>query len=1086
MASLAQPAAGKKAQDRQMEKIQQQLLTLEKQNAEKILLMDRLEQLSRMDTERTQRVLERASSSNRTLKDEIERVYGPDENSPRNVNNKIVHEIIAKRTQDFERSKAEKALHMQLLVQERLKILEARDRLRAKKEVYRSLPSPIGNNITVIEMAPRGRSSGHRSVHSGGSYVKKAIESMPDAMDRIWNLRDSLHDDYVKKRKPYAGELGIASYLPRQIPSYLLVRKLVEDFVDNFIVTNIPPDHQVQKKDLKRKKLNEKEKDWEKTSKLLTERAAVQLVAEELLLEVTSSMTKDIASEGIHQDLLFKRMSANMFIREAEAQATGDPRGRDPNDPAYDLITRTFYTLQKNRDNFKKHIWMHSQLTKLSGPPPPQIIQIVTPPVKTKKKKKVNIPPEAPVSAPKLTTVVHQPMEADVQLITYDHLHPVDLKSSDARPTDGASIKKQKFWNDVYERREAKYWSKLKPDVFILPMARRCLGVTAIRPSPDHMQLAVGMKSGDVVVYNTQVHPWRIVKIDCSQEADGHVVHLAWSLDSSRLLAVKYSGTVTVWLTIGHPASKEHLRLMELTANETRVQPFSLLHLHTFNAAQGDLTLTEGPLVEQGSSRGQEKATLAAFFPSLTLFTTQHSVCTALQNGDVLKLDLETANTDTNLHKSPILLKPKIQTNVQVPNLVRQKIEAELLREHKHPIIHLDFVGNIGKMITVDRSGLICLWKYDKAQLSGFDWFLPEKKYQLKMSKISYAPSPEGIYKVLFTDRKGRTAHQGKIAQERKQAQRDLIRMNLSDPWHVVHGANELDTYIYEPPGGARNTTSVFHIVVRHRKTQQLSSYKTFLFQPVQVKCSRLLVVKQTPSGNNLVFILLFPAQSPKSPHLTILVLDLQTMKLHNIRKDLDITVEEHDTLNEVKIFSADVTQTYGPTGSEYLFITLNGRLSCISLNTGALTLCLDSLKKPQVPRFSGLRVNKKLLTLTKYYQVASIGNFGALHAIMFDRDTPQLTVLKLEDENLPEETRQMTKAYQLWGGKSCPSELRVNPVDCSLPDMKHKEAEMRSLILSLLPPDEELSIKDREKEKNENYLSLTQKVRKQALLSDL
>lgn len=41
---------------------------------------------------------------------------------------------------------------------------------------------------------------------------------------------------------------------------------------------------------------------------------------------------------------------------------------------------------------------------------------------------------------------------------------------------------------------------KLKPDVFILPMARRCLGVTAIRPSPDHMQLAVGMKSGRPVV----------------------------------------------------------------------------------------------------------------------------------------------------------------------------------------------------------------------------------------------------------------------------------------------------------------------------------------------------------------------------------------------------------------------------------------------------------------------------------------------------------------------------------------------------------------------------------------------------------
>ncbi|KAH9514650.1 hypothetical protein Btru_023192 [Bulinus truncatus] len=122
----------KKAHDRQMEKLQQQLLALEKQNLEKTLLMDRLEHLSRLDTERTQRTLDRASSSYRTLKDEIDRTYGPDDN-PRSVNSNAVEEIIAKRTKDFQRSQAEKALNMKLLVEERLRILEARDRLKAKQ-----------------------------------------------------------------------------------------------------------------------------------------------------------------------------------------------------------------------------------------------------------------------------------------------------------------------------------------------------------------------------------------------------------------------------------------------------------------------------------------------------------------------------------------------------------------------------------------------------------------------------------------------------------------------------------------------------------------------------------------------------------------------------------------------------------------------------------------------------------------------------------------------------------------------------------------------------------------------------------------
>ncbi|KAH9514651.1 hypothetical protein Btru_023195 [Bulinus truncatus] len=260
----------------------------------------------------------------------------------------------------------------------------------------------IGGNFTVIEVAPQGgQPPAPRSVHSSGSYVRKAIEDLPDAMDRIWNLRDNLHDDYIKKRRPYAGELGISSYLPRQIPSYNLVRGIVEEFVNKFVATHIPADH-----------------------------------------KVTSAMTKEVANEGIHQDLMYKKMSANLFIREAESQATGNAEGRDPNDPAYDLVTNTFYTLQKNRDHFKKHIWSHSQLLRHNGTPPPQVIHIVPPPPpKTKKKSKITkTPPQAPVSVPKMAVVEDQPLDADVKLITYDHLHPVDLKSLERLPTDEAVL----------------------------------------------------------------------------------------------------------------------------------------------------------------------------------------------------------------------------------------------------------------------------------------------------------------------------------------------------------------------------------------------------------------------------------------------------------------------------------------------------------------------------------------------------------------------------------------------------------------------------------------------------------------------
>ncbi|CAL1547610.1 unnamed protein product [Lymnaea stagnalis] len=1098
MMSLAAPTDRKRVLDKQMEKLQQQLVTLEKQMQEQAALRGRLEQISSMDSARTQRALERASSSHRTLQGEIDRIYHHDERSPSPRSRKALEEIIAIRTIEFQRSQAEKAAKIQQLAQERLRILEARDRLKAKHEMFRSLPSPIGSEI---EMRTPGVRTPNDRVHSTDSYIRRTLNDLPDATDRIYNLRDSLHKDYVRTKRPYAGELGIESYEPRQIPTFHMVYGLVNNLVDDIIHKNIPADHKVWKQGIKLKMLNEKEKDWQKTSKALAETASVKLVAEEIMLEVTGAMTTTVASDSLHRDLMYKKMSSNMFMKEAEVQATGNMNGREPSDPAYDMITRTFYSLQKYRDHYKKNIWSHSQIMRHPTSAPPLVIHPVTlppPPSKKKKAKIKNTPPPVPLSVPQPQAMLdNQPLDADVHLITFDHLHPVDLKVTESQPGENSTLKNNKFWTNIYKKREAKYWSNLKPRIFNISVARHCQGVTVVCPSPDHMQLAVGTTSGDVIIFNTQVEPWSPVKFDVGQIDDGCVVHLAWSLDSSRICAVKKSGSVCVWLTSGRPANKEHLRRLELPSNDVKAQPFSLIPLHVFYAKQGDLTITQGSLVDQGTpqgssgslqgrSQGQERAVLAVFFPSLTFFQTQHSICTALNMGDVLKLDLETLYAKDNSQKSPVLLKPKIETKMEVPNLVRQKIRAELLREHRSQIIHLGFIGNIGKMVTVDRTGFICIWKYDRTFLSGFDWFLPEKKFKLNMSKTSYVPAGDNIAKIVFTDQT-KSVPRSKIAQMRNKAQQALNKLQLGDPWHVSSDSRGLDTYMYTPHGGASNIGAIFNIVVRHRKTQQLSKHVTRMYKPVQVNCTRLITVRQTPSGNDLVIVLLFPAHPPKDPHLTILVLNLQTMKLRDLRKDVSLTIEEHNTLNELKILSVDITQTYGPTGSEYLFMTLNGRLSCISLNTGAKVMCAETLSSPKAACFPGLTLDERQFRLSRFYKVTAMGNFGALFAVLFERSSTAIKVIRLHDGNFTEDTQLMSKAFQIWNGVSqCPSELRVNPVEWALPDMKHKEAEMRSFLMSLLPQSEEITQEEQIKEKIDNYLVLQKKVDQQALLENL
>ena len=46
-------------------------------------------------------------------------------------------------------------------------------------------------------------------------------------------------------------------------------------------------------------------------------------------------------------------------------------------------------------------------------------------------------------------------------------------------------------------------------------------------------------------------------------------------------------------------------------------------------------------------------------------------------------------------------------------NLVGQNLEAELFRQHQHPLMHLGYMDNISRMITVDEEGYINIWNYD-------------------------------------------------------------------------------------------------------------------------------------------------------------------------------------------------------------------------------------------------------------------------------------------------------------------------------------------------------------------------------------
>ena len=112
------------------------------------------------------------------------------------------------------------------------------------------------------------------------------MDNLPGTVDRIWEIRESLEGHYLKHQKPYGGELGIESYAPWQIDDYWMVRKIVEDFLDDFCVRQIPSDFSVYERSMQQEMLRQQEKENQTQAMVLAERKAIRLLSEEIMLEV--------------------------------------------------------------------------------------------------------------------------------------------------------------------------------------------------------------------------------------------------------------------------------------------------------------------------------------------------------------------------------------------------------------------------------------------------------------------------------------------------------------------------------------------------------------------------------------------------------------------------------------------------------------------------------------------------------------------------------------------------------------------------------------------------------------------------------
>ncbi|XP_048746898.2 uncharacterized protein LOC125659312 isoform X2 [Ostrea edulis] len=1093
---------------RKVEALQREIERLENDQEKRKELIGKLSNMQRTQSrsQREQdRLLEKYNKNN-MLTDEIERLYGEDKG--RNIvkspaSPRVINTVLAQRTKEFAMKQQEKELETKYLLKERERLQVARDRIREQRRAilspadsamsepdYHYRSTKMAEDSSRMSMrTPRLKSS---KVHSVDSYVQNTISSLPQTMDKIAQLRQQVEQHYVSYEKPYRGEMGIQTYHPHQMKDYFMVRGIVDDVVNDFLDTFFPEAIPMVEKEAYFATIEQRQRERQQRRETVSERKAVQLVMENIILDVTGDMSLDVALEDKHAEGTIQNMVDMIIMNRAEAVAMQNEEGRLSHDKAYNVVTKQYYTSQDTRNARRPDLFYHTTNLSLKPEADPQrrvkIPPGFVPPPTTDKDKKVppskkdkkgkkdkrpptEPPPSQPVSVrvppPEEIVVALEREDPDTIVLEYHPISPVDIRKYDPLPTDIPEVKIVKEKYNSYSKKEVQYWRKIVPYISELKMPKRVKGVSVVSCSPNSKYVAFGTVKGDAMIYDTSYDPWRLIKVVINENSgDDPVIDVSWTLDCQRLITITHTGSLFVYSILGG-VKKSNTSKMGLGADDTGVFPQQMGLVLDMDSAMKDFTFQEGHLADEGVLTDVHFPTVSAFFPSFSFLGVQDSFCVGLENGDIIKCDLEfvlNAPGDEDTHEyveSKRIYNPMLTAASKTLNIIGRGVEGELFKQHKTRIVHVSFIDYVNELVTVDEEGYIFIWKYTREWKASVGWFKPARKFRLSKTKDMYQPT-ESKPKLVFTDQtasmpnKKRARTRQEIANERLQNTNLILNMNLGDPWHVEVQGDKL-TEVYAPRGGVKDTGAVFHIIVKHLATDQLSSYATRVYKPLKIKYNKMSVIP-TAKGDALIFMLLFPSYPPKEPHVTITIFDMKSFELRDFRRDIYLSEAEFTEMSKNDVTFADVSRVFGPTGSEYLFICLLGDFKVISLTTGRQVVKMeDTSVRSDIyddPAYRGCVIDTEELVLDENSQVSALSTNGKMHAIFHSSHSGRVLYVEFEDENIKATRRQMWKLYDRLEPEKkrlMPAELRVDTVTSELEDRQHPSVMMRSIIMETM-----------------------------------
>lgn len=167
--------------------------------------------------------------------------------------------------------------------------------------------------------------------------------------------------------------------------------------------------------------------------------------------------------------------------------------------------------------------------------------------------------------------------------------------------------------------------------------------------------------------------------------------------------------------------------------------------------------------------------------------------------------DYTKTKTDENLKDEENKEKEKVEEKKKIEKIEEKEIKEkkkivrrEYFNCHLRRIIFIGFIENFTtKMVTVDESGVIVMWLYNKNAFSGYVWYLPQNRYRLNLKYNIYVPMEDSeVYKILDMPNITLNQQYDKCFQESLKVFRDLQDNHKLNVYYVLQKEGECEVYI--------------------------------------------------------------------------------------------------------------------------------------------------------------------------------------------------------------------------------------------------------------------------------------------------